>query len=130
MTSPRPRPNPAQWLWYAYGGRLPARYRDWVRHDNTAPTWALRHLARVLGMALPVLVVLFAVLTFATSVPPGITAGVLVVGLLIALFSVIGTARQFALVRLAKHGFPPDVTPPPSRLVPEDAWADPPSRRR
>lgn len=130
MTAVRPRPNPAQWLWYVYGGRLPARYREWVRHDNTTPSWALRHLAGVLALAVPVLVVLFVVLTVATPAPPWLTAGVLVTGLLVSLFFVIGTARQFAMVRLAKHGFPPDVTPPPSRLVPEDAWVDRTPRRR
>jgi hypothetical protein len=40
------RPNPAQWLWYAVGGRLPARLAPWVLHDVTARTWALRHVAR------------------------------------------------------------------------------------
>src|SRR5262245_43706278 len=32
---------------------------EWVRYDNTARTWVPRHLARVLAMALPVLVVAF-----------------------------------------------------------------------
>ena len=40
------RPNPAQWLWYAVGGRLPAHLAPWVLHDVTARTWALRHVAR------------------------------------------------------------------------------------
>jgi hypothetical protein len=40
------RPNPAQWLWYAVGGRLPARLAPWVLHDVTARTWVLRHAAR------------------------------------------------------------------------------------
>lgn len=124
MRTTPPRPNPAQWLWYAYGGRLPVRYREWVLRDNTSPSWAVRHLVGVLAMALPVLVVLGVVLTLVTPVSAWVVVGVLVVGLIVSLFYVIGTARQFALVRLAKHGFPPDVTPPPSRLVPEDAWAD------
>jgi Family of unknown function (DUF5313) len=40
------RPNPAQWLWYAVGGRLPANLAPWVLHDVTARTWVLRHTAR------------------------------------------------------------------------------------
>jgi uncharacterized protein DUF5313 len=42
------RPNPARWLWYAAGGNLPERYRDWVLHDTTSASWLFRHLARVL----------------------------------------------------------------------------------
>ena len=40
------RPNVAQWLWYAYGGRLPRRLSPWVLADLTRRTWILRHLAR------------------------------------------------------------------------------------
>ena len=115
------RPNPARWLWYAYGGRLPDRYRDWVRHDATAPTWLLRHLARVAVEALPVVVIVFVLLRLFTPIPVWGIVGALVVGLLTSLFFVIGTARNLVAVRLAKHGFPPDVQPPPSRLIPEDA---------
>jgi hypothetical protein len=115
------RPNPALWLWYAYGGRLPDRYREWVRHDATAPTWVLRHLMRVAAEALPVLVVAFVLLRLFTHVPTWGILGALLMGLLLVAFFTIGTARNLVAVRLAKHGFPPDVTPPPSRLIPEDA---------
>ncbi len=40
------RPGPLWWLWYALGGRLPARHRGWVLHDTTARTWVARHMAR------------------------------------------------------------------------------------
>ena len=40
------RPNPLQWLWYAYGGGLPERHASWVLHDTTTRTWWLRHLLR------------------------------------------------------------------------------------
>jgi Family of unknown function (DUF5313) len=42
------RPPLLRWLWYAAGGGLPDRYRDWVLHDTTGSTWLLRHFARVL----------------------------------------------------------------------------------
>ena len=35
------RPAPHRWLWYALGGRLPARNRGWVLHDTTTGTWWL-----------------------------------------------------------------------------------------
>jgi hypothetical protein len=40
------RPGPLRWLWYAFGGGLPPRYRDWVLHDATCRTWVVRHFAR------------------------------------------------------------------------------------
>ena len=41
------RPDPIRWLWYALGGRLGPRYREWVLHDATCRTWRLRHFARI-----------------------------------------------------------------------------------
>lgn len=115
------RPNPLWWLWYAYGGRLPERYRDWVRHDATARTWLVRHVSRTLVQALPVVVAAFVLLWLFTPAEVWLIAGALVVGLVIVLFFTIGSARDLVMVRLARHGFPPDVVPPPSRVLPEDA---------
>jgi hypothetical protein len=42
------RPSPLRWLWYAVGGSVPERYREWVLHDTTSSTWLFRHVARVL----------------------------------------------------------------------------------
>ncbi|MCV2489593.1 DUF5313 domain-containing protein [Geodermatophilus sp. YIM 151500] len=54
------RPGPHRWLWYAFGGRLPDRYRGWVLHDTSTRTWALRHVARsLLQMAVPIALVLW-----------------------------------------------------------------------
>src|SRR5687767_11313906 len=44
-TEPIVRPAPHRWLWYALGGRLPARHRGWVLFDTTTGTWGLRHVA-------------------------------------------------------------------------------------
>jgi hypothetical protein len=53
--TPRVRPNPAQWLWYAFWGPLPERYRVWVLYDATCSTWIFRYVARILTIAaLPV----------------------------------------------------------------------------
>jgi hypothetical protein len=55
----RKRPNPALWLWYAFWGPLPARYRVWVLYDATCTTWVFRHLSRILTVAvLPVTAVI------------------------------------------------------------------------
>jgi hypothetical protein len=115
------RPDPARWLWYTYGGRLPDRYRDWVRRDTTSANWMVRHLIRVVVQALPVLVLAFVLLDLFTPVSAWAIVTALLAGTLLVLFFTIGTARDLVLTRLARHGFPPDVTPPPSRLLPEDA---------
>ncbi|HST48648.1 DUF5313 family protein [Jatrophihabitans sp.] len=46
--TPRRRPSAGQWLWYSVGGRLPADLSEWVLHDTTCRTWALRQVARSL----------------------------------------------------------------------------------
>ena len=53
------RPGPLRWLWYSFGGRLPAAHRTWVLHDTTTRTWWLRHLLRaMLQLAIPIAAVL------------------------------------------------------------------------
>ena len=47
-----------RWVWYALGGKLPERCREWVLNDLTCRTWVLRHLARVLVLQPVWLVVL------------------------------------------------------------------------
>ena len=47
------RPNPLQWIWYAFGGGLPEDRREWVLHDLTAKTRALRHLVRSMLLISP-----------------------------------------------------------------------------
>jgi hypothetical protein len=48
------RPGPLRWLWYAMGGGLPERYRDWVLHDVTTRTWALRQMLRSIVQLVPI----------------------------------------------------------------------------
>lgn len=52
------RPGPLWWLWYAMGGGLPPRYRDWVLHDVSTRTWALRQMARAVVQLIPIGIVL------------------------------------------------------------------------
>ncbi|RJQ80352.1 hypothetical protein D5S17_07745 [Pseudonocardiaceae bacterium YIM PH 21723] len=47
------RPNPAQWLWYAVGGRLPARFKEWVLRDVTCRSWGWRHAGRATLLIAP-----------------------------------------------------------------------------
>jgi hypothetical protein len=63
--SPAPqvqRPGVLTWLWYALGGRIPARFSPWVLHDTTTRTWAARHLIRsAVQLAVPIGLVLLLV---------------------------------------------------------------------
>lgn len=95
------RPNPLQWLWYAFGGRLPDRYREWVRHDVTCRTWWLRHLARSLAQLAPFAVILLVVLGSGWITWVAVVAGVLL-GLIYSVAYIEETAEH----RLVKHGYP------------------------
>lgn len=101
------RPNPLRWVYYAFGGRLPDDYREWVLHDATTRTWLLRYAARIVVQALPWLVGGFLLLTWLTPVPVLYTVGALVLGLLMSLYFTVTSADELSEVRLGQHGFPP-----------------------
>jgi len=100
------RPNPLQWLRYAFGGRLPDRYRDWVLHDTTSRTWLWRFALRVVVESLPWLIVAAAVLILFTPLPVGWVLGALALALLLSLYFTMTSADELTEARLVKHGFP------------------------
>lgn len=101
LTMADKRPNPARWLWYALGGRLPLRYREWVLRDVTAPTWIWRHAARSSVLLAPLCTVWLLL--------PG---PLWIRGLMVVLAVVVGYFYSFVYIeesaehRLAKHGYP------------------------
>ena len=97
------RPGPLRWLWYAVGGGLPPRYRDWVLHDVTTSSWWLRQLVRSLVQALPVALVV------ALLIPgsPGIRLMAVAGGVVVALIYVLGFVDEAVERRAVKAGFPP-----------------------
>lgn len=101
------RPDPLRWLWYAFGGRLPDRYREWVLADVTRPRWWLRYAGQIIVRTLPFLIAGFVVL----MVLPGVSAwwaiGAMAVALLFTLYFTLTSAPEFRNVRLVQHGFPP-----------------------
>lgn len=100
MTLRGTRPNPAQWLWYAVGGRLPQRCNEWVLHDITCRTWAVRHFARGFVQMSPVLLLLL--------LPGPLLIRVLsiVLGLLVGYFYSMSYMWQTTEERLVKQGYP------------------------
>jgi hypothetical protein len=99
------RPNAWQWVRYAYGARLPDRYRDWVLRDATERGWLWRYALRVLAQTLPWLVVAFVALTVLTPLPVGMVLGALAIALAMSLYFTMTSADELTEARLVKHGF-------------------------
>ncbi|WP_306470730.1 DUF5313 family protein [Pseudonocardia halophobica] len=102
MMSETVRPNPLRWLLYAYGAGLPARHRDWVLHDVTAPSWRWRHFARATAQLLPIAVLLY------VFIPgePWVRAMAVLGGLLIGYFYSFAYMYESAEHRAVKAGYP------------------------
>ncbi len=99
------RPNPVLWLYYQYGGRLPARYRDWVLHDATCRTWLARALLRVLVLLAPAFTALLLVLGLVGGSWP-IALGSVLLGVLVSLRFAVANAMESVDARLMRYGFP------------------------
>ncbi|MEU6131952.1 DUF5313 family protein [Saccharopolyspora sp. NPDC047091] len=100
------RPGPLRWLYYQYGGTLPAAYREWVLRDATCSTWVLRVCVRGLLHVLPLIALVFAVLWWAGGSWP-IALGSVLLGVLVVLRIVLTSSVESVDARLARHGFPP-----------------------
>ncbi len=96
------RPAPHRWLWYAFGGALPARHRGWVLHDTTTPTWWLRHVVRMLvQLAIPI-ALLLALLPAGWGLRLACAGG----GLALALFYSVAYMPEAVENRVVKAGYP------------------------
>jgi hypothetical protein len=99
---PRTRPNPLQWVWYAFGGGLPRDLAPWVLADTTRRTWILRHLARAVVQMLPVVAICLAV-----PVPLAYRLSAAFGGLMIGLLFSMAFMTETIEHRTAKAGYPP-----------------------
>ncbi|OLF12905.1 hypothetical protein BLA60_06515 [Actinophytocola xinjiangensis] len=117
------RPNPVLWVYYQFGGRLPGRYRDWVRHDATSRTWLVRVLLRVLVQLAPLFAVLLVVLSGLEGSWP-IALGATLLGVLVSLRLAVANAQESVDARLAKYGFPQGHATALRRLADAEANAD------
>ena len=100
------RPNPAQWLWYAFGGGLPRSLSNWVLDDVTRRTWVLRHLARALVQLAPVIALCLLLPPVSFGVRLSAAVGGLVIGLLFSVAYMTETTEH----RAVKAGWPPGTT--------------------
>jgi hypothetical protein len=102
------RPPLRLWLKYAFGGRLPDRYDDWVFADLTGPDWRIRVAGRIMLFALiPILLLLF-------------LPGAIEIRIYTALFVLIGPlfvglayGDELRDRRLRQHGLLPPQGPDP-----------------
>ncbi|HZG92941.1 MAG TPA: DUF5313 family protein [Pseudonocardia sp.] len=98
----RRRPGPVRWLLYAFGRGLPPEHREWVLHDLTTRTWALRQLLRSTVQVLPFALVLAAVLPGEPWVRVMAVAGGWAVGMIYAVAYLYETTEHRAI----KAGYP------------------------
>jgi hypothetical protein len=100
------RPNPLMWLWYAFGGKLPDRYKEWVLHDATTPTWLVRHVVRRLVFMLPILALLFVFFVVLLDYSPTITLLGLGLGIYAGVYYSLVFSTHSVDSRVTRHGFP------------------------
>jgi hypothetical protein len=89
-----------RWLWYAVGGRLPDRYREWVLYDLTSGTWVFRHLARAMVQHSVWLLLLL------LPIPLSLRVWMITVAVCVGMFFSLSFMEDASERRLIKHGFP------------------------
>ncbi|GAB3874184.1 hypothetical protein GCM10029964_015730 [Kibdelosporangium lantanae] len=100
------RPNPLLWLWYAFGGKLPMAYREWVLHDATAPTWLVRHVLRRLIFMVPIFALLYVLLVVILEFDVWTVLLGFGLGLYAGLYYALIFATNSVDVRVTRHGYP------------------------
>ena len=100
------RPNPLLWLWYALGGKLPDRYREWVLHDATTPTWLARRVIRRLVFMVPILALLYVLLTVILDFSSTIVLLGLGLGVYAGVYYSLIFSTHSVDSRVTRHGYP------------------------
>jgi hypothetical protein len=96
------RPNPVQWIWYTFGGRLGPLYSGWVLHDTTCRTRWLRQVVRAVVQVAPAAAVVLALLGSSWLAWAAVGCGAL-----LALWYSLAYIDSTAERRLVKHGYEP-----------------------
>jgi hypothetical protein len=94
------RPNPFQWLWYAVGGRLPARLAPWVLHDLTARSWVWRHAARGAVVLAPI-----AAACLLLPGPLALRLSMVLLVVIVGVYFSLSYVDEGCELRAVKHGF-------------------------
>jgi fatty acid desaturase len=98
----RSRPDPLRWIWYAFGGTLGPRYRQWVLQDLTGRTRWERQIVRAVAQVAPLAAVVLLALGFGWIAWVGVGCGVV-----LALIYSLAYFDPSVEHRLAKYGYAP-----------------------
>ncbi|WP_307868487.1 DUF5313 family protein [Umezawaea beigongshangensis] len=100
------RPGPVRWVWYAFGGRLPVRHRDWVHHDLTTRTWFARFLLRSLVQVTPLVVVIALGLALGLGAPWPLALASSALGFVVGVYYSLSYAVESTENRISRYGYP------------------------
>jgi fatty acid desaturase len=118
----RRRPDLLRWIWYAFGGALGPRYRQWVLRDLTCRTRWERQLLRAVVQVVPLAALVLLALGLGWIAWVGVGCG-----LVLALIYSAAYFEPAADHRLVKHGYPPGTA---QRILSERDKAKHPDRMR
>ena len=94
------RPNPLQWIAYAYGAKLPDAKLDWVQRDLTGRWATPRHLVRAQFCFLPIYLAFY----FGFSGDWWIRALMVLLAAVLAFVYSVSYKDQNRVRRLQQHG--------------------------
>ncbi|MFT4087064.1 MAG: DUF5313 family protein [Gordonia sp. (in: high G+C Gram-positive bacteria)] len=94
------RPNPVQWIAYAYGAKLPDSLHEWVANDLMGRTATPRHLIRTQICFVPIYLALY----FGFPGVWWLRALMVLLGASLAFIFSISYMDQNRVRRLQKHG--------------------------
>ena len=97
-------PGFGRWLRFAYGFRLPAENRDWVRHELTDAGWRGRTVLRHLAVIIPVCVFLAVPAAVLLPAPLWLILATIALILSGSIFTVAAYADDIRASRLRQHG--------------------------
>jgi hypothetical protein len=98
-------PNPLQWIWYTFGGKLHPRCSGWVLRDVTGRTRWFRQIVRALVQIAPPAVLVSVVLSgMGMSM---VALGGVACGAILGLWYSLAYIDQTGDRRLVKHGYEP-----------------------
>jgi hypothetical protein len=100
------RPDPVRWVWYAFGGRLPTRYREWVHHDLTTRTWFVRFLLRSLIQVTPLVVLIVLGLALLLGAPWPLAIASSALGFIVGVYYSLSYAVESTENRISRYGYP------------------------
>ncbi|HSY15582.1 MAG TPA: DUF5313 family protein [Jatrophihabitantaceae bacterium] len=102
MIKQQRRPNPWQWIRYAFGAGLPTRLDEWVYRDLTGRAWIVRHLSRAITQLAPIILVVVLCVPGAAW----IRAVMAIAGSVMALIYSVAYMVEATDHRMVKAGYP------------------------